>query len=309
MRIVITGGTGLIGRALVADLVKDGHEVTILSRSPEKHRATFSFDVSVEHWDARTVGDWAQLVDGTDAVVNLAGESIAGYRFFPERWTEDKKHRIRDSRLNAGHAVVEAIKMAGKKPRVLLQASAVGYYGPTGDEVITESSPPGDDYLALTAIEWEATTSDVESMGVRRVITRTGLILTTEGGPLPRLMLPYKLYGGGYFGSGRQYYPWIHMEDKIRAMRFLLETESASGPFNLTAPNPVTGRDFGKALGKAMGKPSYLPVPAFAMDLAFGEVTTVVLAGQHAVPKKLKELGFNFTFDDVEEALLDLLNG
>jgi len=197
--------------------------------------------------------------------------------------------------------------MAEEKPTTLIQASAVGYYGPRGSELIIESSPTGSDYLASVCREWEAATESVEAMGVRRVIIRTGLILTSDGGPLPRLILPFKLYTGGYFGNGQQWVPWIHLADEIRAIRFLIENESAQGPYNLTAPTPVTNKDFGRALGRVMAKPFYMPIPGFAMRMALGEVSTVVLEGQRAIPKKLEGLGFAFRFKDVEEALKDLL--
>jgi len=225
----------------------------------------------------------------------------------PERWTGDKKRRLRQSRIDSGRAIVEAIAAAEQKPNVLVQSSAIGYYGPRDDEPITESDPAGDDFLASIAVEWEACTEAVESLGVRRVIIRTGLIQTLEGGPLARMYLPYKLFGGGYFGNGRQYWSWIHLDDEIRAIRFLLENDLARGPFNLTAPNPVTCRDFGKTLGKVMGRPSYMPVPGFALKLVIGEVATIVLDGQKALPKKLEELGFSFKFTDLEQALQDII--
>jgi uncharacterized protein (TIGR01777 family) len=198
--------------------------------------------------------------------------------------------------------------MVENKPSVLVQASAVGYYGSRGAELVAESSSPGDDYLASVCVNWEAATAPVEALGVRHVIARTGLVLTLNGGALPRLTLPFKLYGGGYFGSGKQWWPWIHMADVVNATRFLIENESASGPVNLTAPNPVTNRTFGRALGRAMGKPSLLPIPGFVMRKLLGEVSITVLEGQRAVPRKLQQLGYTFQFPKVDEALLDLVN-
>lgn len=308
MRIVVTGGTGMIGRPLVYELAAAGHKLTVLSRNPDKQRPTLPGGVVVESWDARSLGAWAEHVDGADAVINFAGEGIAGDSFLPDRWTDEKRRQIRESRLNAGRVVVEAIRAASSRPQVLLQSSAIGYYGPRGDEIVTEESSPGNDFLAQVCVEWEAATADVESLGVRRVVTRTGLVLTEEGGPLERLILPYKLFGGVYFGNGQQWWPWIHMDDEIRALRFLLENSDASGPFNLVSPNPVTNRDFGKALGRAMQRPSYMPVPGFAMRLLVGDVATVVLDGQRAIPKKLEDLGFTFEFSEVEPALMDIVN-
>ena len=308
MRIVVTGGTGMIGRPLVANLSADGHEVVVLSRNPEKQRPELPSNVVVDRWDGKTLGDWAKHMDGADAVINFAGEGIAGDSFLPDRWSADKKRRIRDSRLRAGRVVVEAVRAAASKPGVLIQASAAGYYGPHGDEVVDEGTAPGDDFLARLCVDWEDATAEVEPLGVRRVITRTGLVLTEKGGPLERLVLPYKLYGGMYFGSGRQWWPWIHIDDEVNALRFLLENEAVAGPFNLTAPNPVTNREFGKALGRVLQRPSYMPVPGFAMRLLVGEVATVVLDGQRALPKKLQELGFTFQFPVVEPALLDIVS-
>lgn len=307
MRIVVAGGTGLIGQPLVEALAADGNDIVVLSRNPDRHVNRVPDRVTMARWDAVTVGKWATHIDGSDAVINFAGENLAGESFFPGRWTEEKKHRIRESRVKAGKAIVEAIKNVENKPNVLIQASAVGYYGPSGDEIITESSHPGDDFLALVCIEWESTTADVESLGVRQVVTRTGLILSTEGGPLPRLLPVYRLFVGGYFGDGKQWWPWIHMEDEIRAIRFLLESETASGAYNLTAPNPVTNRDFGKTLGKVMGRPSIMPVPGFALHLMLGEVASTVLVSQRVVPRSLEELGFTFQFEELEPALRDTL--
>jgi uncharacterized protein (TIGR01777 family) len=307
MKVVIAGGTGVIGRALIANLTGNGYEIIVLSRNPDKHREALLEGVQIAYWDGLSNGVWANIVDGADTVINFAGENLAGEGFLPERWTSDKKKRLRQSRINSGRAIVEAIAAAKQKPKVLVQSSAIGYYGPRDDEPITESDPAGDDFLASIAVEWEACTEAVESFGVRRVIIRTGLIQTLEGGPLTRMYLPYKLFGGMYFGDGQQYWSWIHLDDEIRAIRFLLENDQARGPFNLTAPNPVTCRDFGKTLGKVMGRPSYMPVPGFALKLVIGEVATIVLDGQKVLPKKLEELGFSFQFAEVEKALQDII--
>jgi hypothetical protein len=298
----------MIGQPLLDSLVDDGHELVVLSRYPDKKRSLLPGNVQLERWDGETLGSWAEQVDGADGVINFAGENLAGDGFLPDRWTDEKKRRIRQSRLKSGAAIVEAIRQADKKPGVLLQSSAIGYYGPRGDEIVTEETAAGDDFLASVCIEWENTTAEVEAMGVRRVLTRTGLVLSEEGGALERLKLPYKLFGGIYFGDGKQWWPWIHIDDVVRASRFVLENEAASGPFNLTAPSPVTNRQFGKALGSAMQRPSYMPVPGFAMQLLVGEVATVVLDGQRAIPEKLQALGFSFEFPEVEPALLDIVN-
>jgi uncharacterized protein (TIGR01777 family) len=307
MEIVVSGGTGLIGRMLIKDLAGDGHDVVVLSRSPKKYGDMFGENVRLVYWDGRNTGDWANQIDGADAVVNLAGESISGSGFLPDRWSAEKKQRILESRLAAGEALAKAVEAADSKPDVLLQASAVGYYGSTGDMLITESSPPGDDFLASVAVDWEASTEAVEAMGVHRTIARIGLVLSTEDGALPRLLLPSRLFAGGWFGNGKQWWPWVHIKDTIKALRFLIENDAAKGPYNVTATNPVTNREFGKALGQALGRPSAIPVPAFALRTALGEVASTVLEGQRAVPQRLQELDFTFRYADIETALGDLI--
>jgi uncharacterized protein (TIGR01777 family) len=307
MRVVITGGTGLIGRALSANLAADDHEVIVLSRSPEQ--ATRLPDgVRAERWDARTAEGWGHLAEGAGAIVNLAGASLAGEGFFPTRWTAERQHVIRESRINSSRAVVEAVAQAEKRPDVVIQSSAVGYYGFHGDEVLSEEAGPGDDWAArFTAEEWEPSTVPVEEIGVRRVVVRTGVVLSTKGGALPRLLLPFRLFAGGPMGSGDQWYSWIHLQDQVRALRFLIETKEASGAYNLTAPDPMTNGDLAKLIGKIMGRPACIPVPGFAMRTAFGEVADVVLKGQRAVPQRLLDLGFEFQFAAAEAALKDLL--
>jgi hypothetical protein len=307
MRVLIAGGSGLIGRALSAELVAHGYKVVILSRTPER-AGNLPEGARAVGWDARTAEGWGPLADGAHAIVNLTGASIAGEGFFPSRWTNQKRRVIRESRLNSSRAVVEAVAQAEQKPSVLVQASGVGYYGFHGDEVLTEEAGPGDDWAArFTAEEWEPSTAPVEDMGVRRVVARTGIVLSADEGALPRLLLPFRLFAGGPLGSGKQWYSWIHLRDEARALRFLIESDEASGAFNLTAPNPVTNGELAKQIGRVMGRPSFMPVPGFAMRLAFGEVAEVVLQGQRAVPQGLRDLGFEFDFSGAEAALQDLL--
>lgn len=305
MRVIITGGTGLIGSRLAASLADD-YEVIALSRNPDKRQ--FPAGVRGQRWDAETAKDWGDLADGAYAIVNLAGESIAGKGLLPSRWTPERKRRIRQSRTKAGRAVVEAIEAAAEKPKVLVQASAVGYYGPSGNEKLTVDAPPGDDFLAEVCVMWESVTEPVEEMGVRRVTLRTGVVLSEEGGALPLMALPYKFFVGGPLGDGNQWMPWIHLEDEARAIRFLMEHEEADGPFNLAAPNPVRNREFGQRIGEVLGRPSFFPTPAFALRLALGEMSTIVLDGQRAVPERLQELGFDFNYVEVTAALDDLLS-
>lgn len=308
MRIVITGGTGLIGSALVASLAHDGHEVVAISRNPHQEQP-LPVNANFASWDAKTANGWGHLVDGADAVINLAGASVAGDGFLPARWTPERKKLILNSRLDSGKAVVEAIEQAGVKPKVLIQSSAVGYYGTHPNTVeITEDSPAGDDFLADVCKQWEASTAVVEAMGVRRAIIRTGVVLDKEEGALPRMALPFKLFAGGPLGSGKQPFPWIHLLDEVRAIRFLIESEEASGAFNLTAPNPLTNAQFSHKLGKALGRPSLIKTPGPVFRLMFDEVADVVLKGQRALPKKLLDMGFEFTYPTAEEALRAIYN-
>lgn len=301
MRVIITGGTGLIGRALVENLASDGHEVVVLSRAPERTTG-LPAGVRAERWDARTADGWVHLADGADAIVNLAGENLSA-----GRWTDEQKRRIRDSRLLAGQAVVQAVEQASRKPGVVIQASGIGYYGPRGDKEITEDAAPGRDWLAQVAVQWEDSTAAVEAMGVRRAVARTGVVLSTQGGALPRMMLPFRLFVGGPLGGGKQWFPWIHLQDEAAAIRFLIDTDAAAGPFNLAAPHPLTNAQFSRVLGQVMGRPAIIPAPAFALRVLFGEMATLLLDGQRGVPKRLLELGFQFRFTQAEAALRDLL--
>jgi hypothetical protein len=308
MRVIITGGTGLIGKALANSLAHDHHEVIVLSRNKNK-TSGLAAGIRLEVWDGKSVAGWGTLADGAGAIVNLAGASIAGDGFLPSRWTDERRKLIRDSRVNAGKAVVEAIKAAQTKPGVLIQASAVGYYGTPGDQVITEASPAGNDFLAETCQAWEDSTNEAEVLGVRRVIIRTGVVLSSLGGALPRQALPFKLFAGGPLGSGKQQFPWIHIDDAITAIRFLIETPSAHGIYNLSAPQVVNNAQFSAALGKALGRPSYLPTPSFAFQIAFGEVAMLLLEGQRALPKRLQEAGYSFHYPEPEAALRDIFQG
>jgi uncharacterized protein (TIGR01777 family) len=300
MRVVITGGTGLIGSEVARDLGSAGHEIVILTRNPTE--AALPPNTRAVQWDGKTAAGWSNLLNGDTAIVHLAGESIAS-----GRWSEGKKRRIRDSRVDSGKAVLAAIRQASEKPRVLLQGSAVGYYGPRGDEVVTESSPPGNDFLANVCAEWEASTAEAESLGVRRVLLRTGIVLSDKGGALPKMALPFRLMAGGPLGSGRQWVPWIHIADEVGAIRFLIEREDARGPFNLTAPRPLTNRDFSRVLGKALHRPSFAFAPSIALRAVLGEMADMLLYGQRAVPHRLMEMGYAFRYPEALPALRNLL--
>jgi uncharacterized protein (TIGR01777 family) len=301
MRVIISGGTGLIGRALAKQLAEEGHEVVVLTRNPDK-ASGFSSAVRMVKWDARTAQGWAEWVEGADAIVNLAGAGLAD-----RLWTKSRKQMLVDSRVWAGQAIAEAVAAAKQKPRVLIQASAVGYYGPRKDEPISENEPQGEDFLADLCRKWEDSSASVEQQGVRRVIIRTGLVLSSSGGVLPRLMLPIRLFVGGRVGSGRQYYPWIHLDDQVRAIRFLIDQSSAQGPFNLVAPNPLTNAEFIQSIGRVVRRPTWLPLPEFALRLLAGDLATVLVDGQRAIPTGLVDAGFDFKYPNLEEAIVDLV--
>ncbi len=306
MRVIIAGGTGLIGRALTKELASNNYEVIILSRNPEKV-IRVPQGVRVVAWDGVSSQGWGDLVDEAQAVVNLSGENIGGEGFFPSRLSNERKKRIRDSRILSGKALLEAIEGAEKKPEVFVQASAIGYYGFHGDEKLTEDYPPGDDFFAEWK-EWEKVSEPVEKIGVRRVIIRSGIIFSTgKGSALNRLVLPFKLFAGGPIGDGKQYLSWIHENDEARAIRFLIENKDAHGAFNLTAPNPATNAEVGQAIAKVLRRPYYLPAPGFAFKLAFGEVAALVTNGQRVMPQRVLEQGFEFQFPKLEPALQDLL--
>ena len=304
MRILITGGSGFIGSALSANLAADGHEVISLTRNPDQ--AKLPAGVRAARWDGRTAEGWGQLADGAGAIINLAGESIAGANPLVGRWTAARKQAIHDSRVNAGQAVVAAIRAAKQKPGVLLQSSAVGYYGPHNDEMVTEETPAGNDFLAGVCQDWEASSAEVETMGVRRVIVRTGIPLGNKGGAFAPLRLIANLGGGGPMGSGKQWWPWLHLDDQIAAMRLLLDSD-ARGPYNVCSPNPAREAEFFKVLGQVMHRPSFLPTPGFALRLIAGELAdALLLTGQRQVPSRLVKQGFKFKYPELEGALKDL---
>lgn len=300
MRYLIAGGSGLIGRHLTSSLAADGHEVVVLSRRPEALRA-LPAGARAQTWDGRTAAGWGELASGA-VLVNLAGENIAG-----GRWTRARKRRLRDSRLFSSEAMVAAAKAVEPRPLVLLQGSAVGFYGDCEDGTIDETAPAGRGFLGELCVEWEEASSPVEALGVRRAMLRTGLVLARDGGALPKMLPAFRFGLGGPLGSGRQGFPWIHIADEVAAIRFLAEHAEAAGPFNLTAPEPVSNRDFARALGRALRRQAVLPAPSFALRLVFGEMADALLDGQFAVPRRLRELGFRFRFAEIGLALQDLL--
>lgn len=301
MRVLIPGGSGLVGRALSQELISNGHSCLILSRRPDA-LSRIPTGAQLGSWAGTSAADLRPLLEGVDAVVHLMGESIGA-----GRWTPAAKRAILDSRIKSSRAVAEALLDAGNEKTVLIQASAVGFYGPGGDEEVLEDGSAGSDFLAQVCRQWEAASESVEEAGLRRVVIRTGVVLSADGGALPKMLLPFRLFAGGPLGSGRQFVPWIHIADEAAAIRFLLEDQQARGPFNLVAPGAVTNRQLGRTIGKILGRPSMLPTPAFALRTVLGGMSTLLLDGQRAIPQRLLESGYEFEFPDLGSALRDLL--
>lgn len=302
MRTIILGGTGFIGKALSRLLVSQGGEVVVPSRRPDKVPALFGPSVRGAAFDGVSGAGWAELITADTAIVNLAGENIAD-----GRWTPDKKRRILESRLNAGAAVMDALRRAKTPPAVLVQASAVGYYGARGPESVGEDAPAGTNFLAHVAERWEDSTSGAEALGVRRAVVRTSMVLGW-GGALSK-MLPAFCWGlGGPLGSGRQMVPWIHLDDEAGAVAFLIKTPGLSGPFNLAAPEAVDSRAFARTLGRALCRPAFLPAPGFALRLLLGQMAEeVLLSGVRAEPTRLLAAGYRFRHPGLAGALADVL--
>ena len=301
MRVVITGATGFIGRALCKALHKD-YEVIALSRDAGRAAKSVGDIAKVIEWDGRTTGSWFKQANGAFAIINLAGENVAS-----GRWNESKKAGILHSRLDSAGAVIEAIKQVDKKPTVVIQASAIGWYGPRQDEQLDENSIPGKGFLANVCQRLESSAEEIEGLGVRCVVIRTGVVLGRDGGAFAKLVKPFRFYLGGHLGSGRQWFSWIHIEDEIAAIKYLMENQHLKGVFNLTAPQPVIMKEFCKILGNVLHRPARLNVPAFAARLAFGEMADeMLLSGQKVLPKRLLNTGFHFQYTTVEQALNDI---
>jgi uncharacterized protein (TIGR01777 family) len=301
--VIISGATGFIGTVLVKKLVARNYHVVVLSRNTGKAAAFNSSQVKVVAWDGRSANGWGHYADGAYGIINLAGENIAA-----GRWTLARKTAILQSRLAAGRAIIEAVTLSARKPRVVIQASGIGYYGNRGDTVLDETSSSGTGFLADVAIQWEKSTEPVEALGVRRAIIRTGIVLGRGGGFLSRVLLPFKLFMGGCMGSGRQWLSWVHMEDEVSAICFLLEQDAAQGAFNLSSPQPLNAKDFFAEVGRALGRPSWLPVPGFVMHLALGEMADeLILSGQRALPARLLQAGYAFHYPSARGALNNIL--
>jgi uncharacterized protein (TIGR01777 family) len=309
MRIFITGGTGQIGSRLIPRLAKrlgDNDSIVLLTRRPAVARERFGGQCTIVEGDAMRPGAWMDAVQDCDAVVHLAGESIFG-----RRWSEEFKTLLYDSRIATTDNVLKALarnpRTGNGSAKVLVNASAIGYYGPRGDEELTEESPPGSDFLAKVTVDWEKAASAAEALGVRVAMIRTGVVLDKGGGALAQMLPPFKMGVGGPVGSGKQWVSWIHHADEVGILLLALDHVGAIGPINSTAPNPVTNKVFSKALGKALHRPSFLPVPAFALRLRFGQVAEILTTGQRVLPRRAQTLGYQFQFPDIDSALRDVL--
>ncbi|MGM0589903.1 MAG: TIGR01777 family oxidoreductase [Bacteroidota bacterium] len=301
MNILITGGTGFIGTYLSDYLLKQGYYLRIVSRHPDEHKKEAAKNYSFVGWDDQL----AESMAWADVVINLAGAN-----FFDQRWTDEIKTRIYDSRIESTKKLVEAMRETSSehRPELFISGSAVGYYGNTpGGEVADEAYPSGEDFLAQVCVDWEHASKPAQALGVRVVNPRIGIALEEDGGALSEMLLPFKLFVGGAIGDGTQYMPWIHMHDLVRGLWFPVEAETMNGPYNLCAPNPVTMNELADALGAALHRPSWLKVPTFALRIAWGEVSDFLTASLNVVPQKLLEHGFDFHFLDVEDAVTEIV--
>ncbi|CAO5008121.1 Multidrug MFS transporter [Microcystis aeruginosa] len=304
MKIAITGATGFVGSRLVVKLYDRGDDILILTRNPDKTQRIYPKSIypkiEIIPYIATESGDWQKEISGCDAVINLAGEPIS------ERWSGEVKQAIVASRQIGTEKIVEAIALAAQKPKVLINSSAIGYYGTSETASFDENSPPGGDFLADVCKKWETAAQKVKDYGTRLVILRTGIVLG-NGGALGKMIPPFKLFAGGPIGSGRQWFSWIHRDDLINLIIYCLDRQGISGTFNATAPNPVRMKEFCQILGEVMNRPSWLPVPDFALEILLGEGAKIVLEGQEVLPKATQAIGFDYRYPNLEAALQEIV--
>jgi uncharacterized protein (TIGR01777 family) len=296
MRLVITGATGFIGRALCDNLLAQGHALTLFTRGSPRDASTGTKHWL--HWTPGTLREWDAALDGADGVVNLAGEPIA-----ERKWTHTQRRRIEKSRIDATHSLVQACAKAKQRPQFLINASAVGYYGPHGDETITEEIAPGDDFLGVLCREWEEEAKKAEELGMRVVRLRIGIVLGHGGGALGKIAEPFKYFVGGALGSGQQWMSWIHLEDLVGLILQTIDDPRTTGPVNATAPNPVRNKEFCQTLAKVMHRPCWASVPSFALRMALGDMAEMLLTGQRVIPAVAEKSGYRFRYPTLEPAL------
>jgi uncharacterized protein (TIGR01777 family) len=296
MKLIVTGASGFIGTALCRQLLQQGHVLVLFTRGSPRDSAS-----GVRrwlHWTPGTLRDWDAELDGADGVINLAGEPIAD-----KNWSAAQRRRLEKSRVDSTHVLVQACAKAKQKPKFLINASAVGYYGPHGDEIITEEAPPGTDFLSLLCRNWEEEATKAEELGLRVVRLRTGIVLGPGGGALSKIVPQFKWFVGGPLGSGKQWMSWIHLEDQVRLIIHIVNDSQACGPINATAPNPVQNKQFSRVLGGVLHRPSWLPTPSFMLRIGFGEMADILLTGQRVVPAAAQRLGFEFRYPELRQAL------
>jgi len=298
MKIVVTGATGFIGRALCNELAKE-HNVIALTRRPEKASILFEKPVDIIKWNPKYMDGWEKCLDGSDAIVNLAGTNLAS-----GRWSKNFKAEILDSRIQASNVLIQAIENSKAKPKAIITASAIGFYGNRTDEKLDEESRGGFGFLGGVAQEIEECSKIFETLGLRSIVIRTGIVLGSSGGALPKMTMPFKFYLGGYWGPGNQWMSWISLADEVAAIKFLIGNSNLYGAFNLTSPEPMQNQHFFQTLAAELKKPCWLPIPAFALKIMFGEMAEeLFLAGQRVYPRKLINAGFEFKYSELKKAL------
>lgn len=302
MRVFVTGGTGLIGRNLVAKLLLRGDSVAVVTRDAGAAGKVLPAEVSFIEADPTVGGSWQNEVEGADVVVNLAGEPIFG-----PRWTRSQKHRIRTSRVRTTENIVEAITACRDRPGVFISGSAVGFYGPRGNEQLSEDAPAGDGFLADVTGQWEAAAGKASSLGIRLILLRTGIVLASEGGALQRMVLPFRFHAGGPAGSGRQWVSWIHIDDLVGMIIWAMDTAGVEGPMNAAAPKPVTNREFAGTLAHELGTKSWLPAPRILLRMGLGQVADIITTGQRVIPARAITAGYRFGYCELGEALHQIL--
>ena len=298
MKIVVTGATGFIGRALCNELAKE-HNVIALTRRPEKASVLFERPVDIIKWNPKDTDGWERSLDGSDVIVNLAGTNLAS-----GRWSKNFKAEILESRIQASKVLIQAIESSKAKPKAVIMASAIGFYGDRDDDKLDEESKAGFGFLAGVAQKIEDCSREFETLDLRSVVIRTGIVLGSSGGALPKMIMPFKFYLGGYWGSGDQWMSWISLADEVAAIKFLVENSNLHGIFNLTSPEPMQNRQFFQILAKVLRRPCCLPIPAFVLKIMFGEMADeLFLSSQRVCPAKLIDAGFEFKYSELKKAL------
>ncbi|MFC2028896.1 TIGR01777 family oxidoreductase [Chloroflexota bacterium] len=301
MQILIAGGTGFLGNALIQELIRTDNNISVLTRYPRKHQNHQR--LSYFSWDGKTLGDWLALVESSDCVINLTGENLGN-----KRWRRIQKEKIIGSRVDSGNVLTHAISMVKHKPKVFIQPSGIGYYGSSVEGELNESSPPGDDFLAQICRQWEASSQGIEALGVRRVVIRIGVVLSRNEGALKRLLLPYYFFLGGPLGSGKQVLSWIHLSDVVQGIIKIMKYPSFNGVYNFVAPKPATNEEIGRTIARILKRPYWLPIPSIFLKILFGEMSTLVIDGQYAIPDKLMASNYHFKFSNIDDALKEILS-